>query len=117
MRFLLDENADARLADHLRALGHDVTTIVIDYTRSIEDADVLAIARAEGRILITNDRDFGELIISQKLPHAGVIYFRLRTTALATKLERLEYVLTHHADELDQFLRVTEHSVRVIRTS
>lgn len=114
MRFLLDENADIRLANHLRRLGHDVTTIVLDYTRSIEDPDVLALARAEQRILITNDRDFGKLIISRKLPHAGVIYFRLRTTALASKLARLDYVLAHRSHQLDQFLKVTEHSVRVV---
>lgn len=115
MRFLLDENADLRLADHLRAAGHDVTSIVHDYPRSIDDPDVLAIARAERRILITNDRDFGELVISQKLPHAGVIYFRLRATALATKVERLDNVLAHYGDQLDQFLRVTDSSLRVVR--
>ena len=115
MRFLLDENADPRLADHLRASGHDVTTIILDYTRSIEDTQVLTIAQRERRILITNDRDFGELIISQGLPHAGVIYFRLRSTALRLKLDRLDYVLGHHAHQLDQFLVVTEHSVRVRR--
>jgi hypothetical protein len=37
MRFLLDESADLPLADYLRAKGHDVTTIVEDYTRSIKD--------------------------------------------------------------------------------
>ena len=80
MRFLLDENADERLADYLRRLGHDATTIRNDYTRSIEDRDVLAIALREQRILITNDRDFGELIIRERLAHAGAIYFRLSTT-------------------------------------
>jgi len=48
------------------------------YTRSIEDHEVLEIARAEDRILITNDKDFGELIYRQQLEHTGVILFRLR---------------------------------------
>jgi predicted nuclease of predicted toxin-antitoxin system len=47
MKFLLDENVDPRLVDHLRALGHDVTAIIFDYTRSIEDTEVLTIALRE----------------------------------------------------------------------
>ena len=39
MRFLLDENADYELATFVRSLGHDITTIVEDYTRSTEDPD------------------------------------------------------------------------------
>jgi predicted nuclease of predicted toxin-antitoxin system len=38
---------------------------------------VLAIATAEQRVLLTNDKDFGELIFRRRLPHAGVILFRL----------------------------------------
>lgn len=62
MRFLLEENADYELATFVRSLGHDITTIVEDYTRSTEDPDILAIANRENRVIITNDKDFGELI-------------------------------------------------------
>ena len=115
MRFLLDESADLPLAAHLQRLGHDVTSIVRDYTRSIEDAEVLGIAHREQRILITNDRDFGELIVRQGLPHAGVILFRLRNEDVPTKIRRLDHVLAYYTEQLDQFLVVTQHSVRVRR--
>ena len=88
MRFLLDENVDLPLGDYLSAAGHDVTAVAVDYTRSIEDHEVLAIARAEGRILITNDKDFGELIYRQQLKHTGVILFRLRDEDIPTKIAR-----------------------------
>jgi len=78
MKFLLDENVDLPLGDYLNARGYDVTAVALDYTRSIEDHEVLEIARAEDRILITNDKDFGELIYRQQLEHTGVILFRLR---------------------------------------
>jgi predicted nuclease of predicted toxin-antitoxin system len=113
MRFLLDENTDERLADYLRSLGHDVKTIAVDYTRSVGDPEVLRVARAEQRILITNDRDFGELIAREHLPHAGVIYFRLSTTRLSMKIERLDYILANYPHQLNQLLVVREASVRV----
>lgn len=64
MKFLVDESADARLIVRLRALGHDVTSVARDHRRGLPDHHVLSIAHAEGRILITDDRDFGELVFS-----------------------------------------------------
>jgi predicted nuclease of predicted toxin-antitoxin system len=117
MKFLLDESADSRLASYLRERGHDVTVIAHDYPHALADQAVLAIAKAEGRILIANDKDFGALIFAQKLPHAGVILFRLRTTVLAVKLARLEYVLTNYSERLTNFIVVTEQRVRVSPTT
>src|SRR5215212_2162711 len=99
MRFLLDENVDLPLADYLKEQAHDVTAIALDDTRSIRDQEVLQIALAESRILITNDKDFGELIYKQQLKHAGVIFFRLRDEDIPFKVARLEAVLTHHLED------------------
>lgn len=116
MRFLLDENVEYRVAMFLTSAGHDVTAIAVDYPRSLADREVLRIATAEGRILVTADRDFGELIVRQRLPHAGVIYFRLGLGSTAEdKIGRLRSVLAAHAHELDQFLVVGPRSVRVRR--
>ncbi len=114
MRFLLDQSTDARLIPYLRQQGHDATRIGRDHPGGLPDPQVLAIAVAEQRILLTDDRDFGELVFRQRQPHAGVIFFRLgRYAELSTKIERLDHVLTHYGDQLDQFLVVTEHRVRV----
>lgn len=93
MKFLLDESAEFRIAAFLRRRGHDVTAIAHEYPHGLADERVPAIAQAEGRILITNDRDFGELIVQRRLPHAGVIFFRLRTQDPQAKLNRLADVL------------------------
>jgi predicted nuclease of predicted toxin-antitoxin system len=71
MRFLLDENAELRIAAFLTQAGHDVTSIVQDHPRSISDERVLALAHVEQRILITNDRDFGELTSVSNSPTPG----------------------------------------------
>jgi predicted nuclease of predicted toxin-antitoxin system len=113
MKFLVDESADARLATHLRRLGHDAKTVASDYQPGLEDQEVLAIALREERILITNDRDFGELVYRLGLPHAGVILLRLSTTSLPAKTARLDAILAKHAGSLTRFVVVTERSVRL----
>ena len=117
MRFLLDENIDIRLADVLAQLGHDATAIARDYPASLEDVDVLAIAVRERRILITNDQDFGELVVRERRPHAGVILFRVRPATFAHQRDRLAQVLDEYADRLQHFIVVESNRVRIHRTT
>jgi predicted nuclease of predicted toxin-antitoxin system len=114
MRFLLDESAELRIAPALRDDGHDVTTVVHDHSASLTDREVLRIANDERRILITNDRDFGELVFGHKLPHAGIVYFRLPLDTTADQKTRwLRRILTDHADALGRFIVVTPGGIRV----
>src|SRR5437870_3314882 len=100
MNFLVDESVDIRVAQYLVSLGHEATTVADDYQVSISDEQVLGHAYREQRILITNDRDFGELVFRHHQPHAGVIYFRLGTFELASIIARLSDVLEVHGDAL-----------------
>jgi predicted nuclease of predicted toxin-antitoxin system len=115
MNFLFDQSADFRLISHLRQLGHDVQAISQNYPPGLADADVLAIARAERRVLIVADRDFGELIFHQRLAHAGVMFFRLPGAPLDTKIDHLNRVLDEYAGELErgEFLVVSPGQIRV----
>lgn len=112
MKILLDENIDVRLKAALAILGHDVTAIVTDYSQSITDQQVLAIAVAEERLLVTNDRDFGELIVRSQAEHRGVLYLRLSTVDFASLLERVTVVLTTQQGLLHEFLIVTDQRIR-----
>lgn len=114
MKFLLDENCEVRLGRLLRERGHDVTAIVRDYPTALADEDVLAVAAREGRVLLTNDRDFQHLVVQRRRPHAGVIFFRLPQGKIALKLSRLAFVLDTYTDRLDGFLAVTEQAVQVL---
>ena len=113
MRFRLDESMEQRLAGLLEQQGHDVKSVAQDYRHSLPDREVLALAVQEGRILLTNDSDFGELIFARRLPHRGVIYFRLPAATAEMKFYRLQAVLSSHVEELEHFLVVTARSVRV----
>jgi predicted nuclease of predicted toxin-antitoxin system len=112
MRFLLDESADQRLIAFLTERGHDATAVALHYPNALPDRQVLALARRERRVLITNDRDFGELIFRERLRHHGVLLFRLRSTNLAVKEARLDFVFRQYRDRLSEFLTVTETRVR-----
>lgn len=75
MRLLANENFPGDAVDALRAQGHDVAWIRLDAPGS-SDREVLARAQNENRILITFDKDFGELALKEGLPAAsGVILF------------------------------------------
>ena len=114
MKFLLDQSTDARLIAYLRTHGHDATRIAKEHPAGLPDVQVLAIAHAEGRILVTDDRDFGELVFRLRQPHSGVIYLRLgEYSELETKIERLEHVLARYGDQLDHFLFVTRRGIRI----
>jgi predicted nuclease of predicted toxin-antitoxin system len=116
MKFLLDESVEFRLHSFLQTLGHDVTSVAKDYLYGLLDEDVLAMATQEQRILITNDKDFGELIFRHQFPHSGGIFLRMKDADIEAKRFRLQEVITEHSDQLDQFLVVTSKSVRIRRT-
>lgn len=113
MRFLVDASCDARICVHLRSLGHDVTRIGTEYPRDLEDVEVLSTARDESRVLITDDRDFGELVVRHSEWHTGVIFLRLETTDIRARCSRLDDVLQRFGHDLSGFVIVTESDIRV----
>jgi len=113
MRFLLDEGLPYRLATHLQSIGHDVTAVGHDYPHALADREILTIATAERRIVLTNDKDFGDLVFRDRLQHDGVILFRLGYVPLDVRIARLEQVLADHADWLHEVIVVSHRSIRV----
>ncbi|MFZ4656939.1 MAG: DUF5615 family PIN-like protein [Caldilineaceae bacterium] len=75
MQFLANENFPIASVRILRNAGHNVVAIIED-NPGIDDATILAQAVAEGRIILTFDSDYGNLIFRDGLPAAAVIYLR-----------------------------------------
>ncbi len=86
MRFLVDENIPYSAVERLRGLGHDVVA-VRDVMRGAPDEDVLARSRSEDRVLVTADKDFGEMIFARRDLAAGVLLVRSRTSRPAAKVD------------------------------
>lgn len=77
MKLLANENIPRLAVEALRGAGHDVAWIV-ERAPSVADEDVLTLAIKEARILLTFDKDFGELAFGRGLPtDCGVVLLRL----------------------------------------
>ncbi len=112
MRFLVDECTGPKVAAWLRVEGHEVFS-VYDDARGIDDDEVIKIAFNETRILITNDKDFGELVFREKRPHHGVVFLRLKNELSGNKIAVLRRLLESYADELPgNFVVVSDTQVR-----
>ena len=112
MRFLVDECTGPGVVAWLRGEGHDIFS-VFDEARGIEDDEIIRKAYAESWMLITNDKDFGEKVYRERLPHHGVILMRLEDERAANKIEVLRRLLEEYADRLeDSFVVVTNVHVR-----
>lgn len=113
MNLFADESVDRPIVDRLRQEGHD-TLYVAELSPSITDDEVLQQANSRGALLITLDKDFGELVYRQGRIHAGVILLRLAGLASASKAETAAKVLQDHANELvGAFTVVSPGSVRI----
>jgi len=89
MKLLADENMEAASVTWLREMGHDVLWAAEDLP-STPDADLLQRANAESRILITRDRDFGQLAFGEQRAAHGIILLRLRARNQWARLPLLQ---------------------------
>lgn len=84
MNFVADESCAGPVIRALREAGHDVVAIA-EVAKGATDEDVLDRALNEKRVLITEDRDFGELVYARGRPSTGVILVRFRSLARRAK--------------------------------
>jgi len=112
MRFLVDECSGPAVAKWLRAAGQEVFS-VFDEAKGSSDSEILAKSTSDQSILVTNDKDFGEMIFRERRPHHGIIFMRLSDERSANKIAVLEHLLANYSDRLEgQFVTVTETRVR-----
>jgi predicted nuclease of predicted toxin-antitoxin system len=113
MRILADENFPADAVSALRDHGHDVAWIRTD-SPGISDAEVLDSAQREGRILITFDKDFGELAFHLKLPALnGIILFRISASSSKQVAQAAVAAIESRADWSGYFAVVEDNRIRM----
>jgi predicted nuclease of predicted toxin-antitoxin system len=114
MNLLADESVDRAIVERLRQEGH-ATAYVAELSPSISDDAVLQQANNSGAVLLTADKDFGELVFRQGRVHAGVILLRLAGMQLAAKADLVAQVLRDYAAELPGAFSVVSPTTLRIR--
>lgn len=104
--FLADEHFPIPSVYLLRAIGYEVAAIVED-SPGIEDAEVMAQAVQQQRVVLTFDRDYGELIYRRRLPApAGIIHLRFIPATPEEAGQRLSFLL--HATSVESYYTVID---------
>jgi predicted nuclease of predicted toxin-antitoxin system len=113
MNFLVDESTGSAVAEYLRRAGHDVLAVA-EAMPQADDPDILARAVGEGRLIVTNDKDFGELIFRSGQAHHGVLLLRLHDESPPNRVRVVKSVLEQYSDRLAGcFTVATEIGVRI----
>ena len=92
--------------------GHDVLS-VLEKDPSATDEEVLAFALEEGRVLVTEDKDFGELVFVRRLPHPCII--RFVDMPIAEKVAAMRELIDRYGDAMQEraLIVVTQRRIRI----
>ena len=99
MRLLADENCDFSVVRALRAGGHDVLAVAEIAPRAV-DTEIIERCHRDGRILITEDKDFGQLVYASGTSASGIILLRFPARRRAEIVASILALLAHHGDRL-----------------
>lgn len=113
MKFLADESVDFRLIDALRKEGFEVDSIH-EMSPSMSDDEVLKCSHTGNFILITEDKDFGDLAFRLKKTHSGILLIRLIGLPIGRKIEALLQVIDQHGQQLEnRFAVLSQNKLRL----
>ena len=115
MKFLLDVCVSSHsLQTSLATLGYDVVSAYAIDPKATDER-LMAIALQEDRILVTEDKDFGELIFVRKLPHGSIV--RLVELSIDDQVRGMEELLERHAQDIgtSTIVTVTRGRIRIRR--
>lgn len=113
MRILADLHISPRTVEHLGRLGHDVVRVGDALRATATDAEIVAEAIRDGRVVLTQDLDFSALVALSSGPRPSVLSLRLRSSHVERVDERLELVLPVVEQDLAGGALVTVEDDRV----
>lgn len=117
MRFVADESCDFAVVRMLRSANHDVLAVA-EISPRIGDDEVLGLCRDDGRILLTEDKDFGELVYVRGQRNCGIILFRFPATVRALMAAAVLDAVNRLGDKLvSRFTVLQPGRIRIGRQS
>ncbi len=113
LRFLADVNIEKQLIDFLRNSGYNVKCIS-EIDCQMEDEELLSLSNREKRIILTNDKDFGELIFYQQKATSGIILIRIKGQVVHEKLKMLKELLKNHKEDIKgNLILISKNKIRI----
>jgi predicted nuclease of predicted toxin-antitoxin system len=113
MRFMADESCDFAVVRVLRAAGHDVAAVT-EISPRAEDGEVIDLAVREERILLTEDKDFGQLVYASRRTSSGVILLRFPARARTGLAKAVAQLVRRRGEELTgRFIVVQPGRIRI----
>lgn len=113
MKFLADVHISVEMVAMIRDLGHDCLDASAIPAR-MQDVDVLRMAERDGRVLVTSDKDFGELVFVHRIACPGVALVRIRLADESARVTRLRSVWPRVVSRLPgSFVTVSLKGIRV----
>jgi predicted nuclease of predicted toxin-antitoxin system len=113
VKFVADESIDKQIVERLRANGHNVEFIA-ELEPGVDDETVLTRSREHGAVLLTADKDFGELVFRQGLLHCGILLVRLAGLRPEVKADMVASIVERHAEPLRLgFAVLTQQAFRI----
>ncbi|OGL41455.1 MAG: hypothetical protein A3C43_07005 [Candidatus Schekmanbacteria bacterium RIFCSPHIGHO2_02_FULL_38_11] len=114
IKFIADVNIEKPIVDYLLENGYNVKWVA-DYDCKMNDEGLIKIANTEKRIIITNDKDFGELIFLQKKVSIGVILLRVKGQISQEKVKLIGKLLRDYSNKLlNHFVVITKKRIRFV---
>lgn len=115
MNFVADENIDTQIIDHLRNAGYEVLSISEEFP-GVPDEIVIEITNRYNAILLTADKDFGELVFRKGEVIKGVVLTRIFGVSQQEKAQMIIDAFNSYADDFDEcFTVISKKKIRIKR--
>ena len=106
-----DESVDYPIVKQLRIAGFTVYAVA-EQEPSIDDKSVLATAQSQNALLLTEDKDFGELVFRMNLSHCGILLIRISDSKVKLPVV-VETLKAHYAELLNKFSVIDANKLRI----
>ena len=116
LKFLIDVGVGKGIESYLREEGYD-TKAVRDIDPRMADHEIIRLAASEHRMVVTMDKDFGELVYHSSMKHCGVLLLRLEDATGAEKLQIIKHIIENYRSSIvDCFCVYQNDRLRIRKT-
>lgn len=114
MRFIADENIPLKVIEKLKKEGIDIKSVA-EISIGLKDEEIINISKKENAIVITFDKDFGEIIFRKSIKPHGIILLRIRPKSVEYIFKFLRWILIESKIKFDKkFIVIKEDKIREI---